>query len=250
MSTSGTLATDRTGAAPARPTSRSVQQEAHALTIHKAARPWRGVAGIGTAIVIVGVAAAILLLPPVMNLGLEIAGSAAMLGVPAEVARRASELSVQELLFGPGSFTFAATPGGPPFFGPAEVTHMQNVRVVVYGFFGLVLAGAIAVALSTRRMGRPGALRAVRLGATALVLVFAAIGIGLVIAFDALFTLFHRIVFPGGGWLFDPTTQRIVQLYPTPFWEFAAGALAGLSVAIGLLIVATTTLLVRRSKIH
>ncbi len=216
------------------------------MAVQNAARPRRLVAGVGTAIVTVGVAAAILLLPPVMNLGLETGGSAAHLGVPPEVARRASELSVEELLIGPGSFTFAVTPGGPPFYGPAEAAHMQNVRVVVYGFFGLVLMGAIAVVLSTRRMSRPHALRAVRLGATGLVLVFAAIGIGLVVAFDALFTLFHRIVFPGGGWQFDPATQRIVQLYPTSFWEFAAGTLAGLSVAIALLVIAGSTVLLRR----
>lgn len=221
-------------------------QNGHALAVHHPARPLRFVAGVGTAIVILGVAAAILLMPPVMNLGLEIGGSAAILGVPPEVARRASELSVQELLIGPGSFTFTATPGGPPFYGPAEAAHMQNVRVVVYGFFGFVLSGAVAVGLSTRRMRGTDALRAVRLGATGLVLVLAAVGIGLVIAFDALFTLFHRIVFPGGGWQFDATTQRIVQLYPTLFWEFAAGALAGLSVAIGLLVILITTLLLRR----
>ncbi|MBI3749145.1 MAG: DUF1461 domain-containing protein [Chloroflexi bacterium] len=159
----------------------------------------RLVAGIGTAIVIVGVAAAILLLPPVMNVGLEIGDSAAILGVPPEVARRASELSVQELLIGPGSFTFAATPGGPPFYGPAEAAHMQNVRVVVYAFFGLVLAGAVATVLATRRMSRADSLRAVRLGAAGLVVVFAAVGLGLVFAFDTLFTLFHEIVFPAGA---------------------------------------------------
>ena len=216
------------------------------MTNHHIGRPRRVVAGVGTAVVIVGLAAAILLLPPVMNLGLEIGGSAAILGVPSDVAARASALSVQELLFGPGTFTFATTPGGPPFYGPAEAGHMQNVRVVVYMFFGIVLAGAIAVALSTRRMSRSDALRAFRSGATGLVLVLLAVGIGLVVAFDALFTLFHRIVFPGGGWQFDPATQRIVQLYPTAFWEFAAGTLAVLSVAIGIVVIAATTLLLRR----
>ena len=215
---------------------------------HSTDRPPRLLAGVGTAIVILGVAAAILLLPPVMNLGLEAGGSAAALGVAPDIARRASELSVQELLIGPGSFTFAVTPGGPPFYGPGEAAHMQNVRGVVFGFFGVVLLGAIAVALSIRRMSESDALRAVRRGATGLVLVFAAIGFGLIVAFDALFTLFHRIVFPGGGWTFDPTTQRIVQLYPTPFWEFAAGTLAAMSVAIGLLVIAVTTVRLRRGR--
>ncbi|MBI3745748.1 MAG: DUF1461 domain-containing protein [Chloroflexi bacterium] len=211
-------------------------------------RPRRLVAGVGTAIVIIGASAVILLLPPVMNLGLEIGGSAAILGVSPEVAQRASEQSVRELLIGPGSFTFALTPGGPPFYGPAEAAHMQSVRVVVYGFFGLLLAGAIAIALAARGLSRPDALRAVRLGAAAVVVAFAAIGIGLVVAFDGLFTLFHLIVFPGGGWQFDPATQRIVQLYPTAFWEFAAGTLAGLSVTIGLVVLAATTLLLRRLR--
>lgn len=206
-------------------------------------RPRRLVAGVGTAIVVIGAAAAILLLPPVMNVGLEIGDSAAILGVSPDVAQRASEQSVRELLVGPGSFTFALQPGGPPFYGPLEAAHMQNVRVVVYGFFGLVLAGAIAIALSTRGISRPSALRAVQLGAAAVVVAFAAIGIGLVVAFDALFALFHLIVFPGGGWQFDPATQRIVQLYPTAFWEFAAGTLAGISVTIGLLVIAVTTLM-------
>jgi integral membrane protein (TIGR01906 family) len=213
------------------------------LTAHESTRL---AAGIGTAVAIVGVAAAILLLPPVMNLGLEFGDSAAILGVPPEVARRASERSVQELLLGPGTFAFAATPGGPPFYGSSEALHMQDVRVIVYGFLAVVVAGALAVAVSIRRMDRAEALRAVRLGAAGLVAVFAVIGIGLVVAFDALFALFHRIVFPGGGWQFDPTTERIVQLYPTAFWEFAAGTLAVFSVAIGVGVSAGTTLLLRR----
>ena len=97
-------------------------------------------------------------------------------------------------------------------------------------------------------MSESDSVRAVRRGATGLVLVFAVIGFGLIVAFDALFTLFHRIVFPGGGWTFDPTTQRIVQLYPTPFWEFAAGTLAATSVAIGLLVIAVTTVRLRRGR--
>ena len=211
-------------------------------------RPRRIVAGVGTAVVVCGAAAAILLLPPMMSAGLDIGGSAAILGVSPEVARRASEQSVQELLIGPGSFTFALTPGGPPFYGPAEAAHMQNVRLVVLGFFGLVLAAAVAVAISTRGIDRVDALRAIRLGAASVIVVFVAVAIGLAVAFDALFTLFHLIVFPGGGWQFDPTTQRIVQLYPTQFWEFAAGMLAWLSVMIGLLVVAVTTRLLRRGR--
>jgi len=129
-------------------------------------RPRRAVAGVGTAIVIVDVAAAILLLPPVMNVGLEIAGSAAILGVPPEVARRASELSVQELLVGPGTFTE---------FGAVRA---PNDWVLPSLFLGVVIGGGLAVSglLASRlvREGRPW--RAAVLGAgTEVVMVFAAI---------------------------------------------------------------------------
>lgn len=217
------------------------------MTVQRNGARWpKAVAAIGTPIVMLGVAAAILLLPPVMNIGLELADSAAILGITPDEARRASELSVLELLIGPGTFSFAVTPGGPSFFGPTEAAHMRDVRVVVYAFFGLVLAGVLAVGLASRRMTGAETIRAVRLGAIGLELVVVAIAIGLVVAFDALFTLFHLIVFPGGNWMFDPTAQRIVQLYPTVFWEFAAGTLVGLSAGIGLVTIAATTIGLRR----
>lgn len=210
-------------------------------------RPRYFLVGAGTGILTLGLAAAIMLLPPIMGLGLDISGSAETLGVTPEIARRASEASVQELFIGPGSFTFVVTPDGLPFYGPAEAAHMRDVRIVVLGFFGLVLASATVVVLASRGMRGSDVLRAVRRGAVALVLVFGTIGLALVIAFDPLFTLFHLIAFPSGGWQFDPTSQRIVQLYPTTFWEFAAGTLAVVSIAIGMLTIAVTTVQLRRS---
>ena len=58
--------------------------------------------------------------------------------------------------------------------------------------------------------------------------------IGLV-AFEPLFTIFHQVFFPGGGWAFDATSQRLVQLYPFAFWQIAAAAfgLLALVLAVG-----------------
>ena len=53
-------------------------------------------------------------------------------------------------------------------------------------------------------------------------------------AFDALFTLFHQLFFPGGNWSFDPATQRLVQLYPFAFWQVTAAAFGVLVAALGV----------------
>ncbi len=54
------------------------------------------------------------------------------------------------------------------------------------------------------------------------------------VAFDSLFTLFHQVFFPGGNWAFDPSSQRLVQLYPFRFWQIAAAALGSLVFILGL----------------
>ena len=40
--------------------------------------------------------------------------------------------------------------------------------------------------------------------------------------FDSAFILFHEIFFPGGNYLFDPRTDRLVQLFPQQFWVDSA----------------------------
>ena len=73
-----------------------------------------------------------------------------------------------------------------------------------------------------RRAGLATALTTVLLGLLSLV------------AFDSLFTLFHQVFFPGGNWSFDPSTQRLVQLYPVRFWQIVAAAFGTLVVTIAL----------------
>jgi uncharacterized membrane protein len=54
------------------------------------------------------------------------------------------------------------------------------------------------------------------------------------VAFGALFTLFHQLFFPGGNWSFDPATQHLVQLYPFAFWQVAAAAFGALVAMLGV----------------
>jgi integral membrane protein (TIGR01906 family) len=43
-------------------------------------------------------------------------------------------------------------------------------------------------------------------------------GITGVFFFDTAFEVFHRLFFPAGTYLFDPRTDRLVQLFPEQFW--------------------------------
>ena len=56
------------------------------------------------------------------------------------------------------------------------------------------------------------------------------------VAFDALFETFHRLFFAGGSYTFDPSTERLVQLFPFKFWQETA-------MAVGALIVVLSTAL-------
>jgi integral membrane protein (TIGR01906 family) len=84
--------------------------------------------------------------------------------------------------------------------------------------------------VASRRGDRERLWRSVRNGALGLIVGTVIVGIVGLVAFDQLFELFHRIFFPAGSYLFDPTTDRLVQLFPFQFWEETA-------MAVGLVII-------------
>jgi integral membrane protein (TIGR01906 family) len=196
----------------------------------------------GTALAILSASLLLLLTPLFMHAALDLAGSASLLGMSAADTRAVSDRTVAELLFGPGTFAFDGS-DGVRFYGAAEAGHMQDVRVVLYGFLALGVGGfgGVLVALARTRADAP-TLRAVGRGGGALAVGLLTVGVFAVVAFNVAFELFHRILFPGGNWSFDPASQRLVQLYPLAFWQISAAALAILGIGGG----AAVWLLARR----
>ncbi|MFI5261497.1 MAG: DUF1461 domain-containing protein [Candidatus Limnocylindrales bacterium] len=195
-----------------------------------------GVVAVATALVILALVLLVLTTALYMHPALAQADSAAYLGTSTATARQLSDLTIRELYLGPGTFAFSWTPGGTvqPFYDAAEVQHLQAVHVVLFGFLGLAAVGLVVLVtgLLTVR-GEAWFWQAVSRGAAGLAVVLVVVGVFAAVAFDQAFTLFHEIFFPGGDWSFDPATEHLVQLYPTPFWELTAGVLVGASVAIG-----------------
>jgi uncharacterized protein DUF1461 len=195
---------------------------------------------IGTMMIIVAVAVLALTTPIYVHGALDRSGAAGFLGVSPVEAHALSDATVGELLLGPGSFIIPFGAGGGSLYDAAEASHLRDARTVLYGL--LALAGLSVVVLSVafaRSRHQARFWRAVAVGSGMLVVAFVAIGALFLVAFDAAFTLFHEIFFPGGNWAFDFATQRLVQLYPIPFWEGTVQALGvivvGLGVVVGLL---------------
>jgi hypothetical protein len=189
---------------------------------------------LATAFVILALALLMLLSPIYIHPALEASAAPATLGVPTNTAFALSDRTVAELLLGPGSFDFAG-PDGRPFYDPAERGHMQDARVVLWLFLGVCALSAVLLAGSLLRTGGEARVwRAVARGGGSLAIGLVVAGAVATVAFELAFELFHRLLFPAGNWQFDPSTQRLVQLYPLAFWQLSAAAMGVLGVAGGV----------------
>jgi integral membrane protein (TIGR01906 family) len=198
--------------------------------------PARLVLSFATAVSVLGLALLLLLMPVFMHPALDAAGAPVQLGLSAFQAHALSDRTVAELLLGPGTFTFAG-PDGTPFYDGSEAGHLRDVRLVLYGFLvlaALSLGGVVLAAIRGR--SDPQVWMAVARGGAGLVATVAVLGIFAVLAFNVAFELFHRLLFPGGNWQFDPGSQRLVQLYPLAFWQLTAAAMGVLAVSGGLVV--------------
>jgi integral membrane protein (TIGR01906 family) len=186
-------------------------------------------------VVLVVVAVLPLLGPWFMHPALDQARSADWLGLTIEQTYAFSDRTVGELVFGPGDFAFDG-PDGRRFYDPAEASHLRDARALLWLVISVaaVCGVGLAVALG-RRSSRAWASRAAARGGLVAAVGVIVIGVASLVAFDALFELFHRLFFPGGNWAFDPRTERMVQLYPTAFWQIAAGAFGVIVFALGVL---------------
>ena len=143
-----------------------------------------------------------------------------------------------DLVVGPPDFD--VTLDGAPVLNDNERGHMRDVRGVFAGFFLVAaISAAILVVLFLAARGRPSRARFWgRLERTGVVIVAVTVvgGVAGMLLFDQAFILFHEIFFPGGNYLFDPRTDRLVQLFPQQFWVDS-------TIGVGVVVIALATLL-------
>lgn len=186
-------------------------------------------AGIATPLVLVALAIVPFLTPLWIFPAQERAEADAWTGWPIETVHAVTGEVLVDLIVGPPDFDQEVD--GVPVFNEREVQHLRDVRTLFIGF--AVLAAVAAAVLGTAwwlARGGTAAWRGARTGAKVLAIAVVALGVAAVVAFDTLFSLFHVLLFPEGSYTFDPSTERMVQLFPYEFWFQTA-------IAVGVVIV-------------
>ena len=194
---------------------------------------------IATIVTIVAAAVALFLNPIWVDFEQARTGVPAITGYTPEQVRDISARVLGEFVVGPG--TFAMTVGGQAVFNPREQGHLADVRTVLIGLgvFALLSIVVLVVAARSSR-SRTWMWQAVAVGSGVLTAAVVVAGVAFAVFFQAAFELFHRIFFPAGSYTFDPTTERLVQLFPLQFWSETSILLSIvlLAIALGVLAVA------------
>jgi len=191
------------------------------------------VAAVATPCVIIGVAVLLFLNPIWVGFDQDRTNAAGYTGyTPAQVHAVTGSI-LSDLVFGPPRFDVAVN--GAAVLEPRERGHMADVRTVLLSL-GLValVATVLLLAVGLASRGRRWFWRAVGAGASVLVGGVIVVGVAFALFFDQAFELFHEIFFPPGTYLFDPRTDRLVQLFPDQFWSETSVAIAAAVLALAL----------------
>jgi integral membrane protein (TIGR01906 family) len=145
----------------------------------------------------------------------------------------------------------ARLPDGEPAFTARELTHMQDVRGLVVALLtaqlvAAALLGALALALAWPRTTREVVPHGLRWGVLGTVALAVACGAAMLVAWEWFFESFHRIFFEGDTWRF-PSSDTLIRLYPDEFWVGVAAWLAGLTIALGVVVWLGATAWLRRT---
>jgi integral membrane protein (TIGR01906 family) len=192
------------------------------------------VVAVATIAVIVGLSIVVFLNPVWVGFEQDRSGAETSSGYTSDQTHEVTNAVLSDLIIGPPAF--AQTVSGQPVFNDRERSHLADVRSVfsAFGIFALLAAVVLIVARLVAR-GAPWYRRAMGIGAAVL---FGAVIVGgfvSLVAFDQAFEAFHEMFFAGGTYLFDPATDRLVQLFPIRFWEET-------TLALGVVLVIVSTI--------
>ncbi len=198
------------------------------------------VTGVAAVLVIIALAILPYLTPAWVGFGQTRAGAEAWTGFTTDQLRAVTGRILEDLVVGPPDFDVALD--GVAVLKASERDHMRDVRGVFLAFFAAAaVAGLVLVALfmasrrSDARRRLWHRLEVTGYGAAAGTVL---LGVAGLLVFDAAFTLFHEVFFPGGNWMFDPRTDRLVQLFPESFWVESTIAVGVTIIALALLLAA------------
>jgi integral membrane protein (TIGR01906 family) len=194
------------------------------------------VAAVATPLVVIAAAVLLFLNPIWVGFDQDRSDAAGWTGYTSAQVHQVTGSILSDLVFGPP--TFDVTLNGQPVLDERSRAHMADVRTVL-GELGLVaLAAAVLLAAAgVASHGRRWFWRAVELGASVLVVGVIVVGAAFALFFEQAFELFHEIFFPPGTYMFDPKTEKLVQLFPDQFWTETSLALAAAVLVLAVAVV-------------
>ena len=142
-----------------------------------------------------------------------------------------------------------------PLFSDKEVQHLADVKDLVgavYKLQAVALAYAfvymVTVFVWAREMPVRSLARRVFAGGLATLAILVGFGTFAVTGFERLWRQFHVISFSNDLWLLDPRTDRLIQMFPTPFWQDATFFVGFLTVGESILIGTVSLLYLRATR--
>lgn len=154
-------------------------------------------------------------------------------GWPAEQVHDVSGSALYDVLVGPPDF--AQVVDGQPVFDAAEASHLRDVHRLALEFYATVTLAALVLIAAWLALRDGRFWPAVRTGAGALGIGVVVLGLVAAVAFEPAFDLAHRLFFAAGTYSFDPSTSRMVQLFPEAYWFQTAIALGVWLIVLALL---------------
>lgn len=111
---------------------------------------------------------------------------------------------------------------GDPLYEERELTHLDDVKVVIQGllrfFYACAAVFILGVLIARSKGWLDDYLRAVFRGGRLTTILLLTVLFFTLISFRELFIVFHRIFFEGDSWLFA-YSDTLIRLFPIRFWQ-------------------------------
>lgn len=193
-------------------------------------------AGLGMAVLVVGVTVLLLTAPSVTDVLVRAYDGAGRSGLSESDALEAAQ-AVRAFVTDQHADPLPGIVAGRQGFTPGAVAHLMDVRRVLAaarlatGVVASLLTVWLAVGIARQRRAELAA--GMRTGAILLAAVVPVAALAALLDFDRFFAGFHSLFFASGTWQFT-AEELMIQLFPEPFWVTAAASWA-LLVLLGAL---------------
>jgi integral membrane protein (TIGR01906 family) len=128
---------------------------------------------------------------------------------------------------------------GSPLYNERELSHMEDVKGV---FQGMIVAWVVILIfititglISWRGHASKAFWQSISSGGWGTIIVVGVILGAVAIAFEGLFTLFHKLFFTGDSWLFE-YSDSLIRLFPIQLWTDAFIWMGGITLVLAVII--------------